>query len=126
MHNRKIQRKQLEFMKSKTLKMDTLPLLFSFKGRIGRIQFSTWWLPLTFLPSLIYLVNEQVAGTLFVLLLWPLFALTTKRYHDINNMGILGIFQLLPFIGWLIVFVGCCLTVGDFKDNKYGKSIYKG
>ncbi len=109
----------------KTKKMEVLPLLFSFKGRIGRIQFTKWWLPLTSITLSLYYLNDQLAGMVAILLLWPLFALTTKRYHDFNSFGWLGIFQLLPIIGLLIVIVGFCFTVGDFKDNKYGESLYK-
>lgn len=109
----------------KTKEMEILPLLFSFKGRIGRVQFSKWWIPLTLITVPFYYINEQLAGIITILMLWPLFALTTKRYHDFNSFGWLGVFQLLPVIGWLIVIVGCSFTVGDFKDNKYGKSIYK-
>ena len=69
--------------------------------------------------------NTNLAVIFFVFTLWPLFALTTKRYHDFSNPGFLGVFQLLPGVGWLIVFVGCSLTVGDYKDNKYGSSPYK-
>ncbi len=32
---------------NKPKKMDIVPLLFSFRGRIGRTQFSKWWIPLT-------------------------------------------------------------------------------
>jgi uncharacterized membrane protein YhaH (DUF805 family) len=112
--------------KGEVKKMDIAPLLLSFKGRISRSQFNFWWLPLTFLPIIIFSLNEYVAGILMLLLLWPLFALTTKRYHDFGSSGVLGILQILPFMGWLIVFVGCSLTIGDFKDNKYGGSTYGG
>jgi uncharacterized membrane protein YhaH (DUF805 family) len=112
-------------MSHKTAEIDILPLLFSFKGRIGRAQFSRWWIPLTLITMPFYYTNEQIALIVFVIMLWPMFALTTKRYHDFNSFGWLGIFQLIPIIGWLIVIVGCCFTVGDFKDNKYGKSLYK-
>lgn len=105
--------------------MLTLPLLFSFKGRIGRLQFSKWFLPLTFFPAIVFPFNSILAIWLFIAFLWPLFALTTKRYHDFNNSGWLGIFQLLPLGGWIIVFAGCCFTIGDFKDNRFGRSIYQ-
>lgn len=109
----------------KTKRMEVLPLLFSFKGRIRRVQFTKWWLTLTLITLPLYYLNEQLAGMITIFLFWPLFALTTKRYYDFNSFGWLGIFQLLPIIGWLIIIVGCCSTVGDFKDNKYGKSLYK-
>ena len=105
--------------------MNLVTLLFSFKGRIRRSIFNRWWLPLTFLPIFVFSFHEEIAIILFLFTLWPLFALNTKRYHDFNSSGLLGIFQVLPAAGWLIVFVGCSLTVGDFKDNKYGPSPYK-
>ncbi|WP_218395699.1 DUF805 domain-containing protein [Alteromonas lipotrueae] len=106
--------------------MDLVTALFRFKGRMRRSEFNKLWLPLTLAPMLISLFSYEIAVTILVFTLWPLFALTTKRYHDFGSSGVLGLFQLLPWMGWLIVFVGCSLTVGDYKDNKYGSSPYKG
>ena len=105
--------------------MDLKTALFSFKGRMRRSEFNKLWLPITFAPIILAVFNLHLAIITFVLTLWPLFALTTKRYHNFGNPGFLGIFQLLPSFGWLIVFVGCSLTIGDYKDNKYGASPYK-
>ena len=88
---------------NKPKKMDIVPLLFSFRGRIGRTQFSKWWIPLTLFTIPFYNVDQYLGGIVTLILLWPLFALTSKRYHDFNSFGWLGIFQLLPLIGWLIV-----------------------
>ncbi|MBT0588194.1 DUF805 domain-containing protein [Alteromonas oceanisediminis] len=106
--------------------MDLITALFSFKGRMRRSDFNKLWLPLTITPLIISYFSEDVAIVIIFFSLWPLFALTTKRYHDFGSSGILGLFQLLPLFGWLIVFVGCSLTIGDYKDNKYGTSPYCG
>lgn len=99
--------------------------LFSFKGRMRRSEFNKLWLPITIALTLIYIFNSDIAFVLFIILSWPLFALTTKRYHDFNGTGLLGLFQLVPWFGTLIVFIGCSLTVGDYKDNQYGSSPYR-
>ncbi|PCK07570.1 MAG: hypothetical protein COA42_13565 [Alteromonadaceae bacterium] len=54
-----------------------------------------------------------------------LLALSAKKCHDFGSAGWVGLFQILPGIGWLIALVGCGFTIGDFKDNRYGNSIYR-
>lgn len=105
--------------------MDLKKALFSFKGRIRRSEFNKLWIPLSVVQILFVYLDFKIALFLYIVTLWPLFALTTKRYHDFGSKGLLGIFQLLPWAGWLIVFVGCSFTIGDYKDNKYGPSTYR-
>jgi uncharacterized membrane protein YhaH (DUF805 family) len=99
-------------------------ILFSFNGRIGRL---TYWLAivalivavqiLTFAPFL--LNNEETAvlmvgvisQLLWLLSLWPMLAVGSKRLHDRNKNGWwLLIFWLLPFalfgFGFSIDFFG--------------------
>ncbi len=112
--------------KKQTPAMALRPLLLSFKGRIGRKQFLTWYIPLWGLPILTTLLSQTAAAYLFLVMLWPLFALTTKRYHDFGKAGWAGLFQLIPGLGGLlIILAGCGMTIGDFHDNKYGESLYK-
>ncbi|MCP4978463.1 MAG: DUF805 domain-containing protein [Maribacter sp.] len=110
----------------KPTEMDTFPLLFSFIGRIGRRQFLIWYIPIMLVSFIIAIFDVEIGGYFYLLMLWPLFSLTTKRYHDLGSAGWFGLFQLLPGIGGLmIVLAGCGLIIGNFHDNRYGKSIYK-
>jgi len=110
----------------KPTEMSVFPLLFSFNGRIGRRQFLTWYVSIWLAALVISIFDLQIAVFFNLLTLWPLFSLTTKRYHDFGSAGWFGLFQLLPGIGGLmIVFAGCGLTIGNFNDNRYGKSIYR-
>lgn len=112
--------------KKQVPKMELKPLLLSFKGRIGRKQFLKWYIPLWLLPLVIALYSKELGGYFFLATLWFLFALTTKRYHDFGKAGWAGLFQLIPGIGGvLIVLAGCGITIGDFNDNQYGKSLYR-
>ena len=109
--------------KVKTLSVGAL--LFSFKGRVGRAQFLLWYLGIAALLVGSVYVDVKLASYLNIVALWSQFALTTKRYHDYGSAGWLGLLQLLPGIGVLIVLVSCGFTIGNFNDNKYGISIYR-
>lgn len=106
-------------------------ILFSFEGRIGR---TTWWLAmlaliaavlaLTIAPFLI--PGESVAvfalalTTQFVWLLslWPIAAVGSKRLHDRNKTGWwLLVFWLFPVV---LFVVG--LNVYLFDDPRTGRS----
>lgn len=106
-------------------------IVFSFEGRIGR---RTYWLAilgltvavqiLTFAPFLIN--SEQVAVLMlaltsqfvWLLSLWPLLAVGSKRLHDRNKKG----WWLLVF--WLLPFVLFCagFSVYLFDDPRTGRS----
>lgn len=112
--------------KDKPTEMDILPLLISFQGRIGRRQFLLWYVPIWLISIVLAFVDLLVAGYFSLITLYPLFALTTKRCHDLGTAGWFGLFQLIPGIGGItIILAGCGMTIGDFNDNRYGKSIYK-
>ena len=112
--------------KSKPTDMDIIPLLTSFKGRIGRKQFLIWYIPIWLVSLVIGFFDTVYAGYYSLITLYPLFALTTKRCHDLGTAGWFGLLQLIPGIGWIVVTcTGCGMAVGDFNDNRYGESIYK-
>jgi uncharacterized membrane protein YhaH (DUF805 family) len=86
-------------------------ILFSFDGRIGR---RTYWLALlaliaavlvlTFAPFLlgneewVFLILALTSQFIWLLSLWPLLAVGSKRLHDRNkNSWWLLVFWLLPF-----------------------------
>ena len=106
-------------------------ILFSFEGRIGR---RLYWLAmlalivallvLTFAPFL--LNNENVAVLmvalasqfLWLLSLWPMLAVGSKRLHDRNKSG----WWLLVF--WLLPFALFCggFSIYFFDDPRTGRS----
>ena len=105
-------------------------ILFSFDGRIGR---RTYWLAilalivagqvLTIAPFL--LESEKVAVLMlaltqlvWLLCLWPMLAVGSKRLHDRNKSGWwLLVFWLLPFA---LVVVGSGIVLYD--DPRTGRS----
>ena len=112
--------------KNKPTDMDIIPLLISYSGRIGRSQFLKWYIPIWLLPIVALIFDITFGGYVYLAMLWPEFALTTKRSHDLGHAGWIGLFQLIPGIGGIsITFASCGMIIGDFNDNKYGKSIYK-
>ena len=112
--------------REKPVEMDILAVLTSFSGRIGRKQFLIWYIPIWVLSLVLAMYDILVAGYYSLIMAWPLFALTTKRCHDLGSAGWFGLFQLIPgFGGILIILAGCGMTIGEFNDNRFGKSIYK-
>ena len=106
-------------------------ILFSFEGRVGR---GTYWLAilaliaavlvLTFAPFLlgneewVFLILALTSQFIWLLSLWPLLAVGSKRLHDRNKNGWwLLVFWLLPFA----LFVGG-FSIVFFDDPKTGRS----
>ena len=106
-------------------------ILFSFEGRIGR---GTYWLAIlglivaalvvTFAPFLLdseewaVLIVALTSQFIWLLSLWPILAVGSKRLHDRNKNGWwLLAFWLLPFA----LFVGG-FSIVFFDDPKTGRS----
>lgn len=93
--------------------------VFSFDGRIRRLEFGLSAIIYFFYYFLAYLmaISFEVADLLILFLipgLWFLWAQGAKRCHDMGNNGW---FQIIPFYGLWMLFVE-----GDFGFNKYGVS----
>ena len=110
--------------------MQTLKKVFSFKGRIGRLEFfltsisigiTTY--PLSFVPFTeedgniepISISILLCAFIFYFLLSWIYLAQATKRCHD---MGLNGFWQLIPLFPAAMIFMK-----GEDKDNKYGPAL---
>ena len=106
-------------------------ILFSFDGRIGRL---TYWLAiialivavlvLTFAPFLIpsedaaVLIIALTSQFIWLLSLWPLLAVGSKRSHDRNKKGWwLLVFWLLPF-----ALFSAGLSIALFNDPGTGRT----
>jgi uncharacterized membrane protein YhaH (DUF805 family) len=94
--------------------------VFSFKGRIRRLEFGLTYLAYWFycLPMNVLSEDEISAGfaSIWLLLLipavWILLAQRTKRCHD---LGYSGWWQLVPFFDLLLIF-----SKGESQINQYG------
>src|SRR5687768_8517144 len=92
-------------------------LFFSFKGRIGR---STFFLSIILLWCLFFNVTfllERVLGgaasvLLLTPLLWAIFSVSVKRYHDIGKPGRSLLLLLIPIFGPVWVFLELCFRKG--------------
>lgn len=96
--------------------------MFSFKGRIRRLEYGLtylayciWNMPMQVIPesqiseayAVIYLLS-------LVPILWIFFAQGAKRCHDRGNSGW---FQIIPFYGFWMIF-----AEGESNTNQYGES----
>ena len=59
-------------------------------------------------------------GTVYNLaVLIPGFAVLFRRLHDIGKSGWWWLIGLVPFVGWIVLLVFCCLD-GQPGENQYG------
>ena len=104
-------------------------LLLGLNGRIGR---RTWWLWGVALPlglSLYFTVVLRVAGAsaratdiaVNLLVLWPMIAVSVKRWHDRGKSGLWVLVALIPLVGWLWVLIENGLLRGDAQSNRFGE-----
>lgn len=114
--------------------MNLKNLLFSFRGRTGRLQF---WVvsavlmltggiasqvmgpygpdhPMTLGPGVITLL-------LFIVTTWIALAVQVKRWHDRNKSGWWVLVNLVPVIGTLWALVECGFLPGTNGSNRFGE-----
>jgi uncharacterized membrane protein YhaH (DUF805 family) len=110
--------------------MGLRPLLLSMDGRVAR---RTWWQWAVAMPlglSLYLTVVLRVAGlpalatevAVNLLLLWPVVAVSVKRWHDRGKSGWWVLVALIPVIGWVWVLIENGLLRGDAGTNRFGES----
>jgi len=104
-------------------------LLFGLHGRVSR---RTWWLWAVAMPlgmALYLTVLLRVAGippratdTLVnLLLLWPMIAVSVKRWHDRGKSGWWVLVTLIPLAGWLWALAENGFRRGDRGVNRFGE-----
>ena len=93
--------------------------VFSFKGRIRRLEYGLTYLIVMLYNLPIQLIpedgGEMVALIWFMLIIpvqWALWAQGAKRCHDLGHNGW---WQLIPFYIFWLVFAD-----GDYVENEYG------
>ncbi len=97
-----------------------------FDGRAGRAEF--WWFALANLIVYVVLAALGSVSSLFLILyfvfavavLVPSIAVAIRRLHDTNKTGWLLLLQLIPIVGFIILFV-FMVTAGDAGANPYGE-----
>ncbi len=101
-------------------------MLTSFSGRIGRIDF---WLGFfiifgayvaVFVSYFHWFSNPIPLAVPAALLIYPLIALSAKRYHDHDRSGWLAMIWLAPLVGWMFALIECGFSKGSPMPNKYG------
>jgi uncharacterized membrane protein YhaH (DUF805 family) len=111
-------------------RMPPLRMFFDPRGRIGRRDF--WLYGVAAMAGLTLLLHALlgIAGmpedhrepVVNLLLLWPVLAVSIKRWHDRDKSGWWILITLIPFIGWLWQLIECGFLDGTQGPNKYGPS----
>jgi len=101
-------------------------------GRASRSEF--WWFYLfssIFSTLFSYQINyffinqgKMILSSIFLFLLIslflpPLISATIRRLHDINKSGLWLLIILIPYLGFLILFI-MCAKVGNIGSNRFG------
>ena len=113
-----------------TESMTLRQLLLQLDGRIAR---RTWWLWGVAMPlgmALYLTVLLRVAGlspritevAVNLMLLWPVVAVSVKRWHDRGKSGWWLLVTLIPLVGWLWTLVENGLLRGDAGQNRFGNA----
>ena len=112
--------------------MDFLHFLFSFEGRISRLE---WWefsIPYAVFVSLLYLSQSDFAESgprktyvaiaifvVYAVALYMWLAVNVKRCHDRGHSGWFVLLGLIPLVNiWYVVEV--CFLPGQSGPNRFG------
>ena len=108
--------------------IDPVWLYFDPRGRIGRATFWRHGMLALLLLDIVAIALLQIAGFEAELaekyatwgLMWPLIALSAKRWHDINRSGWFVLVNLVPAIGQLVALVCNGFLPGTRGPNRFG------
>lgn len=101
-------------------------VLFSFQGRLSRQPFLLFNGAVILIGWLIFVIlgsGEEAQQTLsfyIFLLLWPMQAITVKRWHDRDKSGMWILINLVPVIGQLWSLVEAGFLPGTEGENRFG------
>jgi uncharacterized membrane protein YhaH (DUF805 family) len=102
--------------------------LFSFQGRVGRMQFWLTSLILYGIVMVLELVGRKSGATaaamlllvLLVPIIWASLAVGVKRWHDRDKSGWWSLINLVPIIGTLWALVETGFLKGTSGQNRFG------
>lgn len=111
---------------------DAKKVIFSLKGRINRLTYWAYSIPILALNVLVEfwdhgmvpILDNAVAAILILLLvlfsIWIGISLSVKRCHDRDLSGWWVLLLLVPIVGgiWALVSLGC--MKGTTGDNRFG------
>ncbi len=109
--------------------MNTLNYFFGFDGRIGH---RSWWLGMLalFVINLVISIFGFAVQTaemallpaliVRVVMIWPWFAISAKRWHDRDKSGLWSLITIIPLIGGIWMLVECGILRGNSGSNSYG------
>jgi uncharacterized membrane protein YhaH (DUF805 family) len=111
--------------------MSPLLIFFGLRGRVPR---RTWWLYGVLAPTglgVLVTVLMRVVGfgpaqteeTVNLLVMWPMVAVSAKRWHDRNRSAWWVLVWLLPVVGWLWAVIDNGLLRGTRGPNRYGDDL---
>ena len=111
--------------------VETMPpwrMLLDPRGRIGRAAFWRWGVGLPLGAGLLLHVllgiarvpraDAEVAVNL--LLLWPVVAVSAKRWHDRDKSAWWVLVVLVPVVGWIWALIDNGFLRGTVGPNRYG------
>jgi len=99
-------------------------IVFSFQGKLSRSEYflSTLfvWLSYYVLYSCIwYIISDNMTIILSPFLLWALFAISTKRLHDLWRSGKFLFLVLIPVLGFVYLFIILFFKKSSIINNRY-------
>jgi len=111
--------------------MSLQQILFSFKGRIPRKTYWIWgFLALlgfvlfgSFLLGILGVDPNVGSVILNLLVLWPAFAVTIKRWHDRDKSGWWVLINLIPIVGAIWSLVENGFLRGTEGPNRFGEDL---
>lgn len=110
-------------------------LFFSFRGRVGRTEYWLTQVAAGVLVGLLVCINRMAGDTgremLTVLdlviaavslaLVWPLLAVSVKRWHDLDMSGWWALLPIVPVLGWPLALIANGFLPGTEGPNRFGK-----
>lgn len=101
--------------------------LFSFKGRINRLQYWLYNFVLIAVSIFVFVAaganqtGEEMAGLVILITIWPTLAVQVKRWHDRDKSGWWVLINFIPIIAiWAIIENG--FLAGSERPNFYGNA----
>lgn len=102
---------------------------FSFEGRVNR---KDWWLkyalPLLIPAFIASVIVDEMTGYsdrsgpgvfVFLIILWPMLAISIKRWHDRDKAGWWMLIGVIPFIGGIWVLIENGFLPGTAGPNRF-------